>query len=123
VARALGPDVAGLFGNDQALVDQITAAAEATDELVWQLPLHRPYRAIIDSGVADLANCGPIGEPDGIVAALFLEEFVGDLPWAHIDIAGTAWNDTSASWRTEGASGFGARLLTELILGFAPPRR
>jgi leucyl aminopeptidase len=123
VSRALGPDVAGLFGTDQGLVDQVKAAAAATDEPVWQLPLHRPYRSILDSNVADLVNCGPIGKPDGIVAALYLAEFVGDLAWAHIDIAGTAWNDTDTSWRTEGASGFGARLLIELASGFVPPSR
>jgi leucyl aminopeptidase len=123
VSRALGPDVAGLFGTDQGLVDQVKAAAAATDEPVWQLPLHRPYRSILDSNVADLVNCGPIGKPDGIVAALYLAEFVGDLAWAHIDIAGTAWNHTDTSWRTEGASGFGARLLIELASGFVPPSR
>jgi leucyl aminopeptidase len=119
-ARALGPDIAGVFGTDQRLVDQVKAAADAADELVWQLPLHRPYRKILDSHVADIANCGPVGQPDAIAAALYLSEFVGDAPWAHIDIAGTAWNDDDRSWRPAGATGFGTRLLIELATRFTP---
>ena len=110
-ARALGTDIAGVLGNNQELIDQVKAAAAATDDLVWQLPLHRPYRKILDSGVADVRNCGPIGTPDAILAALYLDEFVADVPWAHLDIAGTAWNETDRSWHPEGCSGFGARLL------------
>lgn len=119
-ARALGGDIAGLFGNDAALIGQVEAAAAATDELVWQLPLHRPYREILDSDVADLRNCGPVGQPDAIAAALFLSAFVGETPWAHIDIAGTAWNEKDRLWRRVGCSGFGARLLLELAMGFRP---
>ena len=89
---------------------------------VWRLPLHRPYRKVLDSDVATLRNTGPTGgvQPDGIVAALYLAEFVGDVPWAHVDICGTAWNDASSLWRRAGCSGFGARLLIELALGFRP---
>jgi leucyl aminopeptidase len=122
-ARALGPDIAGVFGNDQGLVDRVKAAADATDELVWQLPLHRPYRRILDSHVADIANCGPIGQPDAIASALYLAEFVGDVPWAHIDIAGTAWNDDDRSWKPAGATGFGTRLLIQLAATFTAPER
>jgi leucyl aminopeptidase len=122
-ARALGPDIAGVFGNDQGLVDRVKAAADATDELVWQLPLHRPYRRILDSHVADIANCGPIGQPDAIASALYLAEFVGDVPWAHIDIAGTAWNDDDRSWKPAGATGFGTRLLVQLAATFTAPER
>jgi leucyl aminopeptidase len=122
-ARALGSDIAGLFGNDEALIKQVETAARATGELVWQLPLHRPYREILESDVADLRNCGPVGKPDALVAALYLAEFVGDVPWAHIDICGTAWNEKDHLWRRAGCSGFGARLLLELIMHFTPGAR
>jgi leucyl aminopeptidase len=122
-ARALGPDMAGVVGNDPRMVGAVKAAAEATGELVWELPLHRPYRRMLASGVADLQNCAPIGKPDAILASIFLAEFVGDVPWAHIDICGTAQVDADEGWRTAGCSGFGARLLSELALRFAPPRR
>lgn len=119
-ARALGSDIAGVFANERALVTQIEAAAKATGEFVWELPLHRPYREILASDVADLRNCGPIGKPDALVAALYLSEFVGDVPWAHVDICGTAWNEKDQLWRRAGCSGFGARLLLELAMNFRP---
>jgi leucyl aminopeptidase len=118
--RALGPDLAGVFGNDQALVEQVKQAAEATDEPVWQLPLHRRYGEDLHTGVADLRNIGADAVPDSIAAALFLSHFAGSTPWAHIDICGPAHNDSHRGWRTEGCSGFGARLLLELALDFSP---
>jgi leucyl aminopeptidase len=118
--RALGPQIAGVMGNNDDLIGQIETASEATDEPVWELPLADRYRNYLDSQVADLKNLG--GEHAGAIsAALFLAEFVGDRPWAHIDIAGPAQTDVDASWRTAGCSGFGARLLVELALGFTPP--
>lgn len=117
--RALGTQVAGVIGNDQALVDQVKAAGDKTDEPVWQLPLERRYRSQMNSTVADIKNLG--GPNAGaITAALFLEEFVDGRPWAHIDIAGTAQNDEDVSWRPPGCTGFGARLLTEFALTFSP---
>lgn len=118
--RALGTKIAGVMGNDPALVDQVVDAADATDEPVWELPLEPRYRKELDSGVADIKNLGG-ANAGAITAALFLAEFVGDVPWAHIDIAGTANNATTDSWRTAGCTGFGARLLAELALGFEPP--
>lgn len=117
-SRALGSEVAGVFGTSAALVEQVTTAATASDEPLWELPLHRPYRKLLDSQVANMMNCGPVGLPDAILASLFLAEFVGDVPWAHIDIAGTAWSDTDTAWRTKGATAFGTRLLLELALTF-----
>ncbi|MFI6646744.1 leucyl aminopeptidase [Streptomyces sp. NPDC050529] len=119
--RALGPEIAGVFGNDQPLVTQVLAAARDTGEPAWQLPLARRYRAELDSDIADIKN---MGGPNGaaIHAALFLEDFVAGVPWAHIDIAGPAQNDNAASWRPRGCTGFGARLLTELALNFRPVR-
>jgi leucyl aminopeptidase len=116
--RALGTEVAGVMGNDEALIDRVRAAAEATDEPVWQLPLATRYRSELDSDVADMKNLG--GPNAGaITAALFLAEFVGGVPWAHIDIAGTAQSATDAGWRPVGCTGFGARLLVQLALDFA----
>lgn len=122
VMRALGTDIAGLFGNDDALIGQVKRAAAATGEPVWQLPLHKPYRKVLESDVAMLRNTGPTGgtQPDGIVAAIFLAEFVGEKPWAHIDICGTAWHERDDLWRRAGCSGFGARLLLDLLMNFRP---
>ncbi|MGH9248009.1 MAG: leucyl aminopeptidase, partial [Acidimicrobiales bacterium] len=118
--RALGTQVAGVMGSDQGLVDQVRAAAEATDEPVWQLPLERRYRKELDSTVADLKNLGG-ANAGAITAALFLAEFVGDVSWAHVDIAGTAQSAGDAGWQTAGCTGFGARLLAQLALDFAAP--
>lgn len=118
--RALGTQVAGVMGNAQDLVDQVKVAADATDESVWQLPLEHRYRKQLNSPVADIKNLGG-ANAGAITAALFLEEFVAGRPWAHIDIAGTAQNDEDVSWRPPGCTGFGARLLTELAVGFEPP--
>jgi leucyl aminopeptidase len=117
--RALGNDNAGVIGNDQALVDQVRAAAERTDETVWQFPLDERLRSELDSEVADLKNIGGVNAGQ-ITAALFLEEFVGGIPWAHIDMAGTSRVESDKSWRSKGATGYGARLLIELVRSFRP---
>ncbi len=118
---ALGAGMAGVFGTSQPLVEQVEAAATASDELVWQLPLFKDkYRKQLESDVADLKN---IGGPYGgaINAAVFLSEFVGDVPWAHLDIAGPMKVDSDESWRSKGATGFGTRLLVDLALNFVKP--
>ena len=114
---ALGKSRAAVLGNDQATVDRVVAAAKATDEPVWQLPLERKYRKQLDSDIADISNLG--GPHAGATtAALFLDEFVAKTPWAHIDIAGTMSADADDAWRSAGATGFGARLLAHLAAGF-----
>jgi leucyl aminopeptidase len=118
-ARALGPDIAGVVGSHEGLVRQVKAAGDVTGELLWQLPLHRPYRRLLRSKVADVQNCAPVGNPDAILASLFLSEFVGRVPWAHIDIAGVSYNEQDRSWQLGGASGFGARLLLQLAGEFS----
>ena len=118
--RALGTQVAGVIGTNQDLVDQVRATADATDEPVWQLPLEGRYRKELDSTIADLKNLGG-ANAGAITAALFLAEFVGDTPWAHIDIAGTAQSGGDAGWQTAGCTGFGARLLAELAVHFSAP--
>ena len=118
--RALGTEVAGVMGTSQPLIDQVSAAGERTDEPVWQLPLHRGYRKELDSPIAHLRNLGGLNA-GAITAALFLAEFVGDVPWVHIDIAGTAQADAPSGWHNKGATGFGTRLLIDLALRFSPP--
>ena len=117
---ALGNRIAGVLGSHQGFVDQVKQASARTDEPVWQLPLERGYRKLLDSNVADMRN---IGGPYGgaITAALFLNEFTGDVPWAHLDIAGPMNVDSDEGWLTRGATGFGARLLATLALDFKRP--
>lgn len=118
---ALGQLTAPVFGNDQAIVDQVTAAAATSDEQVWQLPLEKKYRTQLDSDIADISNLG--GKYAGATtAALFLADFVGDTPWAHLDIAGTMQSDSDDGWRSKGATGFGARTLIEVAKHFRPTR-
>jgi leucyl aminopeptidase len=116
-ARALGPKMAGVMGNNARFVDQVRAASKATDEDVWELPLERSYRKMLDSYIADMKN---VGGPDAgaITAALFLDEFTDGHPWAHLDIAGPMWADADAGWLQRGATAYGTRLLTNLAENF-----
>jgi leucyl aminopeptidase len=114
---ALGQATAPVFGNDDAMIALALEAGREVDEPVWQLPLERKYRSQLDSDIADISNLG--GKYAGATtAALFLEHFVGSTPWAHIDIAGTMQSDTDDSWRSKGATGFGARILLEMSRRF-----
>ena len=115
---ALGPKMAGVLGNNQPFIDQVKTASDRTDEKLWQLPLAREYRKLLDSNVADMRN---IGGPYGgaITAALFLAEFVGDTPWAHLDIAGPMDVDSDDGWNSRGATGYGTRLLIDLATQFS----
>ena len=115
---ALGGATAPVFANDQRMADLTLAAAAETDEPLWQLPLERKYRPQLESDVADISNLG--GKYAGATtAALFLAHFVGDTPWAHLDIAGTMQTEKDDSWRSAGATGFGARVLLETARTFA----
>jgi len=116
---SLGGATAPLFGNDPHTIDLVRAASAVVDEPVWQLPLEKKYRPQLDSAIADIANLGgPFA--GATTAALFLQHFVGDTPWAHLDIAGTMQTEKDDSWRTAGATGFGARILLETARTFAP---
>lgn len=119
VARALGPKLAGVFATEPSLVAELREAGRSSGEPLWELPLAHEYRTEINSPVADLRNVGPDGAPDGLIAPLFMHEFTGGVPWGHIDIAGTAWNSSSAGWQSEGCSGFGARLLLAFAQEFS----
>jgi leucyl aminopeptidase len=113
VMIALGSSYAALISNDDELSDEIEQAGRETGELVWRLPLHPEYKALMKGTVADLTNAAPKRKAGTITAASFLEEFVGETPWAHIDIAGTAW-DVGRPYTGSDASGYGVRLLTTL---------
>jgi leucyl aminopeptidase len=118
--RTFGTERAALLGTDEDLLGQVEAAAEATDEKVWRLPMERAYRRLLDSAVADIKNLG--GENAGtITAALFLDEFTAGIPFAHLDICGPMMVTADDSWRSTGATGFGARLLAQLACDFTRP--
>ncbi len=111
---ALGKVAAGLMANDQALADQLKAAADQTGEKVWQLPLWDEYNELIKSTYADMKNTG--GRQGGaITAAAILKNFVDGFPWVHLDIAGTAWGDDEKGYHSKGATGYGVRLCVEVL--------
>jgi leucyl aminopeptidase len=118
---ALGQQIAPVLGTNQALVDQLIERSEATDEPIWQLPLaSKRYRKLLDSVVADMKNIG--GPYAGtMTASIFLSEFTGDIPWAHLDIAGPMMVDGDDGIYAKGATGFGTRLLLDLASNFNPP--
>jgi leucyl aminopeptidase len=120
---ALGSRIAGLIGNNDGWLGQVEAAGAASGEKVWRLPLPSEYRKSLDSSVADMKNIagGDVGA-GAIVAALVLAEFVDPaLPWAHLDIAGPSWADGDDGELTRGGTGFGVRLLVDLLEGFEKP--
>jgi leucyl aminopeptidase len=116
VVIAMGDQYAGLFGTDDAWVAEIEAAAEASGDHAWRLPLHERYGRYNDSRFADLKNSSDLKQASPILAAAFLQEFAGEGPWAHLDIAGTAYLERGrGDYYTElGATGYGVRLLAEL---------
>ncbi len=121
---ALGRQIAGLMGNNEELVSQVRAAADRAGELVWPLPLPEEYRKAIESEVADMKNISsPAGAAGALTAGLILGEFVDDVPWAHLDIAGPARSDTDDGYMRKGATGYGVRTLIELVSRFESPRR
>jgi leucyl aminopeptidase len=113
---ALGHHASALFGTDEDLVTALREAGDRSGERCWPLPLWDVYRKQLESPVADLKNVG--GRPAGsITAAIFLREFVGDTPWAHLDIAGTAYGEPVAPWQRNGGFGVPTRLLLEWVQG------
>src|SRR6201999_3791387 len=114
VVIALGSTYAAVISNDDELAGELSAAGEESGELVWRLPLHDEYRDLMKGTVADLSNLASKREAGTITASAFLEEFVGETPWAHIDIAGTAW-DVNRAYTGKGGSGYGVRLLVQLV--------
>jgi leucyl aminopeptidase len=117
IITALGSTYAGLFSNDDALSGAIEEAAGQTGELVWRMPLHSDYKELTRGQVADLVNVSEQRKASSAYAASFLEEFVAGRPWAHLDIAGTSWDQDNRDYVGKGASGWGVRLLVELARG------
>ena len=113
---ALGPLCAGLMSNDAGLANRLLEAAGTAGEGLWQLPLIDEYRDHLKSEIADLNNVGPRGA-GAINAALFLKEFAGDLPWAHLDIAGPAWSEKDLPLVPKGASGVAVRTILTYLAG------
>jgi leucyl aminopeptidase len=122
---ALGKDISGVFGNDRALIRDVLAAGEAVGEPCWELPLWRPYKELIKSSIADVRNTGTDRWGGAITAALFLVEFVGDIPWVHMDVAGPAFPEKAGDYWPNGATGVPVRTLVQYVLTQAkrPPRR
>jgi leucyl aminopeptidase len=116
---ALGEDLWGAMGNDRDLIRDVLAAGEAAGEPGWELPMHEPYRRLIDSEIADVKNVGK-RYGGAITAALFLREFVGDVPWVHLDIAGPAFHgDKATDLGPKGATGVPVRALVRYVLDHA----
>ena len=118
---ALGRKVAGLMGNHAGWIDQVGQAAARAGEEVWPLPLPEDYRKLIDSDVADVKNVSNGRYAGALTAGLFLREFVGDVPWAHLDIAGPARSEEDEGYLQKGGTGFGVRTLVEAVMSFQKP--
>jgi leucyl aminopeptidase len=112
---ALGEVRAAVVGSDQALVDELMRAGEQCGERLWQLPLDNEYSTLIKSDIADIKNVGN-RTAGTITAAAFLKHFAGSLPWAHLDIAGTAWLEQAKPYMARGATGFGVRVMANFVL-------
>lgn len=120
---ALGPGFAGLLGNNDSWVAQVTDGATRAGERVWQLPLPDDYRPWLDSDVADLRNISRVRSAGSIVAGLFLSNFVDDdTPWVHLDIAASAWSSNTNGCDVFGGTGWGVRTLLEVARTFRRPR-
>ena len=115
---ALGKTTSGLFGTPPGWVEQVRQASDRAGDRTWPMPTFEDYKELFKSEIADFSNTG--GRPAGsITAALFLKEFTGDLPWAHLDIAGTAWAEEAKPYQPKGATGVAVRTLVELALDAA----
>jgi leucyl aminopeptidase len=114
---ALGHEHGGMFSNNDELAEKLAAAGKATGEKVWRMPLDDAYDKLIKSDIADMKNIG--GRPGGsITAAQFVQRFVNEKPWAHLDIAGMAWSTKDAPCAPKGATAYGVRLLDRLVAQF-----
>ncbi|MEN3950543.1 leucyl aminopeptidase [Iodidimonas sp. SYSU 1G8] len=116
IITSLGNEYAGLFSNDDTLSAQLAKAGEAENEKVWRFPLTDAYDKMINSQIADMKNVGTGGKAGSITAAQFLQRFIRrGTPWAHLDIAGTAWTDSESATVPKGGTGYGVRLLNRLV--------
>ena len=118
IVSALGSTHCGLFGDDDEWAAAVADAAQRSGELAWRLPLHPDYADLLKSQTADVVNVNEARKAGSIVAAEFLRKFTGGVPWAHLDIAGTAY-ESGRPYSAKGGSGFGVRLLVELAEALA----
>jgi leucyl aminopeptidase len=115
---ALGKITAGVFGRPDEWRDRVCAIANRSGERAWAMPVFDEYRDLLKSEIADTSNSG--GRYGGAIsAAMFVGDFASGLPWAHLDIAGTAWNDESKAYLPKGPTGAGVRTLTHLAMSLA----
>ena len=115
----LGSEYAGLFSNDDKLSQQILSAGEIVEEKLWRMPLHKNYDKLMNSKNADVQNINYVGGAGSTTAAQFLQRFIiNKTPWAHLDIAGMAFSKYGGALNSSGATGFGVRLLNQLIEEF-----
>lgn len=120
---ALGEKIAGLMTNDESWGDTVEAASKRAGESMWPLPLPKEYRKMLDSEVADMKNISHGGYGGALTAGLFLQEFVNDVPWVHLDIAGPSRASADDGYARRGGTGFGVRTLLELVDGYRPAKR
>ena len=114
IVIGLGEKVSGVMSNNDEVASGLFAAGQSTHERVWQMPMYEEYGEQLKSHIADLNNIG--GRPAGsITAGKFLEHFVGKVPWAHVDIAGTSFLDKASHYHPQGATGFGVRLMVDYL--------
>lgn len=118
---ALGEDIAAVMGNNQELIDAVLTAGKTAGEMLWQLPLPSEYKPMLKSSVADYSNITPSKKGAGAsTAGLFLQEFVGNTPWVHMDIAGPAFAESNTiSYMPRGGTGFGVRTLVAFLERFS----
>ena len=114
---AVGEKYSAVMGTDQGLIDKIKKAGDESGDYVWQLPFEKDYMKGLTTGPADLRNLGST-KADTITGALFLSNFIGEIPWVHIDIASTAWTNEASDISSKGATGSGVRLLVQFLMNF-----
>jgi leucyl aminopeptidase len=120
VVTALGHAAAGVMANNAEVVERLKRAAEITGEKVWELPLwDDEYKRAIRSEVADMKNTGSGRAASAIAGGMLLKQFAKQVPWAHVDIAGTSWAGADSPYTPKGATGYGVRLLAEFAASYA----
>lgn len=115
VVVALGSGATGMMGTDKTMMERLRAAGEHSAERVWELPLYEEYSKQLKSDFADIKNVSSVREAGSIIGGAFLKEFIGDTPWVHLDIAGTAWTREHRPYTPKGATGVGVRLLVKTL--------
>ena len=110
---AVGAEISAMFCNDDSLAERIYDAGERTEDPIWRLPLHKPYRHMLKSNIADMVNSAPSPDAGAITAALFLENFINDYPWVHFDI--NAFNTRHRPGRPEGGEAMAMRAIFDYL--------